>query len=297
MGQADVDAGLRRRRVGHGHGLGRVAQEVQQDLFDLHLRALHLREAFRDMSDHQNLPEIECFLEIVIVGGQFQGLVHDGSHVAGRPPGLAAAAEVEHVADDVGRADGRGLDVPDHARQAAGLQIGPHGLHVDAQLPGLLHVPGKIRPDPQGHVLGRLHDDGQGVVDLVGHAGGDAAHGDHLLGLDHHLLHALELGHVADHGQQEALLADGDELAGNVAQQEHPVLAAALHLDAAGVAHAEQTLDHQRAVLRVCEHAQIQGAAAQKLLAREPGQGDEGLVDVDQHSALRFREEMASGRA
>ena len=71
----DADTWLGDGRVGVHHGLGRIAQQVQQHLFDLRFRAGDFRQEFIVIADDLDPFEIILFLQIVVAGRKIQGTI------------------------------------------------------------------------------------------------------------------------------------------------------------------------------------------------------------------------------
>ena len=78
------------------------------------------------------------------------------------------------------------------------MQIAVDCLQLDADLLGLFEVLRQVRRQTAANVLNIVQDRPQRVVDLVGHAGGEASDREHLLRLHHHFFQRQTLGDVID---------------------------------------------------------------------------------------------------
>ncbi len=71
-------------------------------------------------------------------------------------------------------------------------------VQFDAHLFGVFEVLGQVGRQPAADVLHVMQDRPQRVVDLMRHAGGQAADREHLLRLHHHFFQGQALGDVVD---------------------------------------------------------------------------------------------------
>ncbi|MNH22392.1 hypothetical protein D3C79_822480 [compost metagenome] len=89
-------------------GLGGVFQQVQQHLFQFVGRARHLPQFGVELAHDGLALEVEADGQVEVVAGNLHRLVDQRRQVARRQLAVAAAAETEHVGDDL-RRPGTGL--------------------------------------------------------------------------------------------------------------------------------------------------------------------------------------------
>ena len=159
-------------RLAGGDGLGRVHQQVEEDLADAVGVAQHRRHR------PQLHGELGALADLAL--GQRDRALQRPPHVHLGPLGVAGAGEGAQVADDLPDAGGaaarvleRLADLAEVLRQV--VEPGEHVVHVGE------HV-------------------GQRVVDLVGHAGRERGHRGHPVGQLQLQLQPPPLGDVADDG-------------------------------------------------------------------------------------------------
>ncbi len=111
---------------------------------------------------------------------------------------IAATAETEHVGDDLRRPRPSLLDAIKQLRHFAALQVAVDRFQLDARLLRMLQVLGQVGGQAAADVLHVVQDRSQRVVDLMGHAGSQATHGEHLLRLHHHFFQRQTLSDVID---------------------------------------------------------------------------------------------------
>ncbi|MND90756.1 hypothetical protein D3C80_828490 [compost metagenome] len=157
------------------NGLGGVFQQVEQHLFQLVGGARHRAQIRVELADDGLALEIETDGQVEVVAGNFHRLVDQRRQVARRQLAVAAAAEAEHVGDDL-RCTGTGLlDAVEQLRYFAAFQVAVDGGQINADLIGLFLVLGQVRRQPPANVLHVVQDGAKGVVDFVSHAGCQAA--------------------------------------------------------------------------------------------------------------------------
>ncbi len=195
--------------------------------------------------------------------------------LAALAPGRAMLGEEDEVTDDGGGPLGRGVD-------------DPQGL-LDLESDGRLGEEVELR-----------HDDGQRVVDLVGHAGGQTIDGGKALSLDHFGLGPAEVVELAVDLAVEARIIEGEaDLVGHALEQGHflvgePVLGLAAEREGAQDAvarpdgNADEAADAVRAHGRPRRGQEIGLAARVVHPAPAPGQRDtadqsvaHGQLEVD----------------
>ncbi len=142
--------------------------------------------------------EVETDGQVEVVAGDFHGLVDQRRQVARGHFPVAAAAETEHVGDDLCRPCPGLLDAVEQLRDFAACQVLVDGVQVDSGLFGVLEVLRQIRGQAPANVLHVMQDRPQRIVDLVGHAGGESADRKHLFRLHHHFFQGQALGDVVD---------------------------------------------------------------------------------------------------
>ena len=184
-----------------GHGLDGVLENIEQHLLDFPGTAEHRVGVGRFRrgipADLGRFP-VPGAGEIVVLVEQGQGLLHEPGQGMGAEGGLVLAAEGEHILDDVADAPALFPGVCDDVEDVPSGHVFGDLLQGDAQFLGRLVVHGQGGREPVVDDLEVLEQAGQGIVDFVGHARGQAPQGHHLFRLDEHFLHADLLGDVVD---------------------------------------------------------------------------------------------------
>jgi hypothetical protein len=93
-----------------------------------------------ELADDGLALEVETDGQVEVVAGDFHRLVDQRRQVAGRHLAVAAAAEAEHVGDDLRRPGAGLLNAVEQLRHFAAVQVAVDRRQVDAQLFGLLLV-------------------------------------------------------------------------------------------------------------------------------------------------------------
>ncbi len=195
-------------------GLGGVLQQVQQYLFQFVGSARH-RTQFRVELPHDGLPlEVETDRQVEVVAGNFHRLVDQRRQLARLQLSVAAAAEAEHVGDDLRRAGPGLLDAIEQLRHFAAGQVAVDHGQVEAKLAGLFLVAGQVCRQASADVLYVVQDGAQRVVDFVSHARRQAADREHFFRLDHHFFQRQALGDVVDADHHAAPAAAGERVEG-----------------------------------------------------------------------------------
>ncbi|MNO63720.1 hypothetical protein D3C76_544320 [compost metagenome] len=83
------------------NGLGGVLQQVEDDLFDFVGDHWHRAELRVELMDDLQRLEVESSDQVEIVAGDLHRLFQQGGQLAGGHLPIAAAAEGEHVGDDL----------------------------------------------------------------------------------------------------------------------------------------------------------------------------------------------------
>ena len=171
---AQVDG--RRRSVGGAlrHGLGRVSQQVHDRLLDLIGRTGNQGQARVIVPPDQDAAEVVSLFEVEVRGAQGHGLVQQGVQVHRAGGGLPVSAELQHAGDDPGRADSGLADVLQAVQDSPVVHEGPDGLERAVDPLRLSGVHRVVLGQPPQENLDVLQHPSQRVVDLVGHAGGQA---------------------------------------------------------------------------------------------------------------------------
>ena len=111
---------------------------------------------------------------------------------------IGAAAELEHVGNDLRRPGRCRANACDGIRYLSLVEIGANPFEIQAQFFRYLPVCVQLKRDSPLDVLCCLGDDPERVIDLMGHPCGKAAYRHHFLGLDHQLLDAGPFGDILD---------------------------------------------------------------------------------------------------
>ncbi len=158
------------------HGLHRVGQQVQHGLLDLVSVAVDPREVGSERQVEVDLAEPQ------LVADEGSGALRDVVEIHVAHVGRALASEREQI--------------PHDARRALGLFVNhAQVIAVPRRRAGLLH-----------EELGKTRDGGQGVVQLVGHAGDELPDGRELLRLEQLRFQRFLFGDVLDEDDHPALL-------------------------------------------------------------------------------------------
>ncbi|MNO91871.1 hypothetical protein D3C76_834280 [compost metagenome] len=167
-------------------GLGCVLQQVEQYLFQLVGGAWHRPQVGVELA-HDGLPlEVEADGQIEVIAGNFKRLIDQCRQLAWHQLAVAAAAEAEHVGDDLRRPGAGLLNAVEQLRHLAAVQVAVDRGQVDAQLFGLFLVARQVGRQAPANVLHVVQDSAQRVVDFVRHAGSQTPDREHFLRLHHH---------------------------------------------------------------------------------------------------------------
>ncbi len=195
-------------------GLGRVLQQIEQHLLQLVADAGHPIHARVEVTDDIDGLEVEAFHQGKVVSGDLQCLVDQHRQMTVGQLAVAHATETEHVADDLRGPRAGLLDTIEQLRHLAALQVLVDCLQAHPGFLGRFAIALELGGEPATYVLGVVQDGAEGVVDLVSHAGRQAAHRKHLLRLHHHFFHVDALGDVVDADHHATTAAAGQWIAG-----------------------------------------------------------------------------------